>query len=219
MQFTDYVEFGSHSVSRGAFLKAGTFVAYHSNKNKVAAGLQYDLAGYGTSFFSGLNIDGSREFQIKKCPIELHALFRWNRATDYVRETNWGAYGRIKRKKWIFSLGWHWRTFALSAVGMNKFRFQENTRIHENRNLIYSIAYYIKPLDHEWNIGFCFTNVDRFLLNQETNPMMNVHATVQVKPRLRYFLEAWYKSAGSMNIAVDHFGFFIRTGIVWDIKD
>jgi len=82
---------------------------------------------------------------------------------------------------------------------------------------MYLIGYNLKPIDHDWNVGITITNVDHFIINQETNPVFYLHGKYQVSKPLTLFGEWWYKSAEAFNISVNHFGFFFRTGLVWKV--
>jgi hypothetical protein len=73
-------------------------------------------------------------------------------------------------------------------------------------------------MDNIWNIGFSFTNIDYFIINQETNPVINLQGKYDVSKSLTLFLESWYKSSGAFNLSVNSFGFFFRTGVLWKIK-
>jgi hypothetical protein len=63
------------------------------------------------------------------------------------------------------------------------------------------------------------TNIDEFLLNQETNPNFFLKVNYRINKHISTFIEGRYKSAGSLNASVHYFGYFIRTGIKWNIKD
>ena len=39
---------------------------------------------------------------------------------------------------------------------------------------MYSFSYFLKPTDENWNVGLSVTNIDHFVINQETNPVMNL---------------------------------------------
>ena len=64
------------------------------------------------------------------------------------------------------------------------------------------------------------TNIDNFLINQDTNPMLFLQGKYQVTAPLTLYIEPWYQSAGSLNLSANYFGFFIRTGLIWklDVK-
>ncbi|HBE41528.1 MAG TPA: hypothetical protein DDW27_10055, partial [Bacteroidales bacterium] len=96
---------------------------------------------------------------------------------------------------------------------------EENaTSIHENFIVLYSFSYYLNPNDDNWNIGLSVTNIDNFSINQETNPLLFLRGVYDPFSRLGLFTEFCYKPAGICNLAVNHFGFFLRTGIKWNVN-
>jgi hypothetical protein len=83
---------------------------------------------------------------------------------------------------------------------------------------MYSFSYSIKPTTHKWNAGITVTNFDHFMINQETNPYVNLKGFFKICSPVRIFAEAWYKTAGALNMSSNYFGFLLRGGIVWNLN-
>jgi hypothetical protein len=81
---------------------------------------------------------------------------------------------------------------------------------------MYSISYNIRTEVSRWNTGITVTNTDYFLINQETNPYMNIHGSFRASSPVCLFSEVWYKNAGLLNMSPNYFGFAIRGGIEWN---
>ena len=217
-QTTFYADIGQTVVSDGLLLKIADLTSYQFGKNKLEAGLQIDILSNSDRFFSGYNIQVSREWTIKSFPLETQAFFILTPFSDILHETNWGILLGINRNHYAIKIGTNFRTYAYNHKAIDTYSFETDTRMHENWNLMYSFNGYIKPIDNIWNIGLSLTDIDNFIINQETNPIINLQFTYRFKPSLKLYLESWYKNAGALNMNVNYFGFFIRSGIIWDIN-
>ncbi|MEN8230953.1 MAG: hypothetical protein ABFS38_22545 [Bacteroidota bacterium] len=213
-----YVDMGSNNVSNGFYLKTAALVQYQFGKNSVATGLQLDLKSNNSTVFSGYSIRGSRDLQVKGFPFELQGFGIWTPYAGLLRETNWGMSLSIRQNHFSIQLGTGFRSIAFTQKSIDTNMYEKGERIRENWNLLYSAGYHLKPLESHWNIGLTVTNLDHFLVNQETNPIFNLRGHYRISLPLDLFMEAWYKSAGAFNLSVNYFGFFIRTGIVWEIQ-
>jgi hypothetical protein len=216
-QLSGYIDAGETNVSEGLFVKAVGFGAYQFEKNKFESGFQFDLKSPGTNIFTGTSLKAAREFSIKEFPFEIQGLFIYNCFSELVHEYDWGVLARIQQKHFSFILGTNFRTYKVTRKAIDTYDINSNKKIHENWNVIYSLGCSVKPYDHFWNIGLTITNIDHFVINQETNPVFNINAKYNVSPPLTLFAEAWYKSSGALNLSVNYFGFFFRTGVIWRI--
>lgn len=214
---TGYMDLGSNNVSDGFFVKSALLAQYQFGKNSIEAGLQLDLKSNNERVFSGYSLRYSRLLQIKKFPFEVHGFFLRTLFSDLLRETNWGVVLDMKHNHFTMQLGTEFRSFAFTPKAIDAYGYQEDERIRENWNLVYSFGYHLKPVDYQWNVGLYVTNIDHFVINQETNPVLSLRGRYRVSLPLDLFMEAWYKSAGAFNLSVNYFGFFFRTGIAWDI--
>ena len=217
-QVSAYTDIGKTSVSDGLLMKIAGLAHYQFGENKVETGFQFDLKSNNKKVFSGFNIKASRNIWIKNFPIEVKGFYVWTPYSDILHETNWGLLLHVKRNHFIMKIGTNFRTFAFTQEAIKYYDLEEGTKIHENWNLMYSFGYYLKPFENNWNIGLSITNIDHFIINQETNPIFNLRALYELSSPINLFVESWYKSAGAFNLSVNHFGFFFRTGIIWDIN-
>ena len=217
-QMSVYADIGENNVSDGLFVKTAGLASYQFGKYSLETGFQFDLLSNNENFFSGNNIMASREFLIKDFPLEIQSFFVWTLYSNVLRETNWGILLNIKRNHFVMSVGTNFRTYAYTQKAIEQYGLDDNTKIHENFNLMYLFSYYLKPLDNQWNIGLSVTNIDHFIINQETNPIFNLRALYKVSPPINLFIESWYKSAGAFNLSVNSFGYNFRTGIIWDFN-
>lgn len=213
-----YFDAGKNNVSEGLYIKTAAIGDYEFGKNYVGGGVQFDLKSPGTDFISATSLEIGREFSIKNFPFEIEGLIHYSRFSDLLYEYNLGVSGKVKLDHFDFRLGTHFRTYMITKDAVEEYSIEKHKKIHENWNLLYLVAYRLKPVDHEWNVFLSVTNIDHFIINQETNPVLFLRGEYRVSDPLNIFSELWYKTAGSLNLSVNHFGFFVRTGIVWDIE-
>ncbi len=218
LQTSAYIDLGQNVSSDGLFLKIADLTSYQLGRNKLGGGVQIDILSNTDRVFSGFNFNLSREWSIKSFPVETRAFFMLTPFSDILRESNWGILFGIYRDHFTIKIGTEFRTFAYNQKAENSYDIDKGNRIHENWNLMYSFSGYIKPGDSEWNIGLSLTNINNFIINQETNPLLNLRFNYKFNPNLQSYFESWYESAGALNLEVNYFGFFIRTGIIWDIN-
>jgi hypothetical protein len=218
-ELTIYTDWGTNNVSHGLFIKSAAIGHYKFGKNMVETGLQLDLKYRNKNVFSGYTINASRSFMIKSIPLELKGFFLFNPFSDILRETNWGFLLKSRIKHFDLVIGTNFRTYAYRKRAIIDYGIEKDaSKIHEAFNLMYSFSYYLKPTDDQWNVGLSVTNIDYFIINQETNPILSLRGLYKLKSPLSFFAQAWYEPAGALNLNTNYFGFFIRTGIIWDIN-
>jgi hypothetical protein len=214
------IAFDKSNVSERIVFKFASISAYKLEHYKVQAGLQLEIPDQNTFYFPNWFINASDDFMIKKVPFEAGVFFRHNPFSDILREMNCGFYLGYKKKHFSLMLGNNFRIYSFNKKAKEKYDLPDgpDSRISELRNLMYVITYSIKPSDHKWNLAFSITDYDNFEIQQETNPMFMCKSYYNINPRFRIYSELWYKCAGMLNIQVNYFGFFFRTGILWQIK-
>lgn len=209
---------GENNVSNGLFIKTAGFGAYRSGKTKITGGCQFDLKSINANILSGSAITVAREFSIKGFPFEIKGFNVYNKYSELLYDLNWGILINIKRNHFTYQIGTDFRTYGYTKHAIKEYGIESQNKIHENWNLIYLVGYNLKPLDFKWNVGLLLTDIDYFIIEQETNPMFNLHARYKVAPPVTLYFESWYKSSGALNLSVNYFGFFIRTGVIWEIN-
>jgi len=214
-QVSVYTDLGRNNVSDGLFIKTAGFAQYQFGKYKCEAGIQVDFKSNNEKVLSGYNFKLSRNCLIRNFPLEVESFYILTPFSYLLHETNWGLLINIKLIHFAIIAGTDFRTLTITES------FEEistNNKMHERWNLMYSFSYYLKPLDNPWNISLSITDIDNFVINQESNPVINLRTSYEPGSRLNLFIESWYKSAGAFNLASNYFGFFFRTGIIWKIN-
>jgi hypothetical protein len=215
--FSVYVDTGENNASDGFFVKTSGIGSYQFRKTRLEGGCQFDLKSRSTNTLTGSTLMVSREFLIKEFSFEAQGLFMYNSFSKFVHESNWAIVFKTHFQHFSYKLGVNFRTFKVTKKAISDFDIDKNKSLHEKWNLMYLVRYNLKPSNYKWNIGISLTNIDHFIINQETNPEFYLHGKYDLTKKLTLLTEVWYKSAGALNISVNYFGFFVRTGIIWKI--
>jgi hypothetical protein len=216
---TVYTDMGSNNVSNGLFVKTATIGSYKFGKNTFETGFQADLKNSNLHGFSGYTVDFARDLVLRRSALGLHGFYTTTLSSAIMRESNIGAYLNMRFDHFEMIFGTNFRTFTLRPGSITDYQIYKNTtKIHEVNNLMYSFTYNLKPEKNRWNAGLSLTNIDHFNINQETNPMFNLHGSYKIKLPVRFYAQAWYKIAGASNLKLNYFGFYIRTGIIWNFN-
>lgn len=210
-----YFDAGKTNVSDEAMLKSAVVAGYELGKFSLSAGGQFDLAGPSAKYFTGFFMNSGYEFSIKQFPLGVQGLFILNPYSDIIHEWSMGALFSLEKQHFTWKLGTGFRKYFIARDAREEFEINDATALYEKWNLMYQLAYTLKPRDFKWNAGIAITNIDFFLMNQETNPMINIHGSWRFSTTATLFLESWYKSAGTFNISANSFGYFFRTGLLW----
>ena len=205
VEATVYTDFGHNQVA-GVFMKSVLAGDYEFNKFHIEAALESDVIGDETKLLAGLNAKFSREFSVKEFEMEGGLFFIFSPYSEILKEYNWGFLLSTERNYLNIKLGTNFRTYLIP-----------NGNVSENGNLIYDFSYDLKKADNNWNLGASVTNFDHFLIHQETNPMFNIHGRYKINESLGLKAEIWYQTAGALNLHVNYFGTFLRTGLIWKI--
>ena len=214
-----YADAGSNNVSKGFFLKTAIMGFYKNGKNSFETGMQTDLKNNIKNGFSGYTISASRNMTINDISFRLKGFFTLTLPTENLAETNWGALAEMKHSRFEMKLGTNFRTYNLRQKAIKSYKIDnDHTQIREIYNLMYSVGYNLKPTDETWNLGLAVTNIDYFSINQETNPVLNLKGIYKISSPVTLYIQASYKSAGITNLELNYFGFFFRTGILWNIN-
>jgi len=214
-----YSDIGSNNISKGIFIKSAAFGSYKYGKNNFETGIQADLKNNNKTGFSGYTLSASRNMAIKDFSFELKGFFMQTVPSEILSETNWGALMEMRHNRFEMSIGTNFRTYSLRQRTSDKYEINNShTQIREVPNVMYSFVCKMKPDDETWNLCLAVTNIDNFNINQETNPVVNLKGMYKLSSPVTLYIQACYKSAGVTNLVLNYFGYFIRTGIIWNIN-
>jgi hypothetical protein len=214
---TAFADAGKSNISDDMFLKSSFLGNYRWGKNHLEAGFQTNLMNRKNIVFSGFNINGSRDFKIKNTVLELNGFWLWTAYSQYIKEINYGFSLSMIQKHFEVMIGTNFRDHGIRKKVIDGIPIEDGAaKVHENFNLMYSLSYNVRTDESKWNTGVTVTNIDYFLIDQETNPCLNIHGSFRVSSPVRLFTEVWYKNAGMLNMSPNYFGFVIRGGVKWN---
>jgi hypothetical protein len=215
---TIYTDVGSNNVSHGLSIKSVALAQLIYGKYRIETGIQYNIRDNSKKSFSGYEINASRDFLIHHFPFRAEGFCIWTRPSDILREANLGALLQMRHNRFEMLIGTNFNKYYYSKQAVRKYEIARSAeKIHEVFNMMYSFSCNLKRTDENWNAGLTLTNIDHFLISQETNPLINLHVSIQAGRRIRLFTEAWYKCAGITNMELNHFGYNINTGLIWKL--
>lgn len=212
-----YADAGKNNASGNLFIKSAALANYEFGKNRIETGFQTDLKNNGHPLFSGYNFNASREHSFKSFLFHLQGFYIRTSNTEILRETNWGALLDMRHRRFEMAIGTNFRTYSFTSGAISEYSIKRDAvKFHENFNMMYSIGYSIKPTDDMWNAGLAITNFNSFIIEQGVNPAIRLRGSYKPGPQVSLFAEAWYFSAGLLNMSMNHFGFLFKTGISWN---
>ncbi len=213
-----HADIGIHNASDGGFVRMANVTGFQFNKTTIETGFQAELLSHRPTFFSGFMLRASRELQVGEQKVQLTGLYTLSLFSDLMHELNRGLYATTSHKNFHFELGTHFRTYVYNKKAREEYVILGNSRLTESWNLIYTIGYSLKPSEHPWNISLAVTNLDLFLIHQETNPMLQLSGKYNISSNISLYLDGFYQQAGLFNINIHYFGFYLRPGVIWQIN-
>lgn len=216
---TVYADASKSVISAETAVRTAFLGTYNYRNYQIEAALRTDLPNGNNAIMSGYLINGSREFKIRNFKFTLNGFWLWTAPSHILKVTDWGSFISIYREHFEMKIGTSFKTYSFRKKAIEDFKIDNDaTKIHENFNMLYAFTYNLRPSHSRWNAGLTLSNADYFLINQETNPNINVHFSCKVSSPVCLFTEGWYKTAGLLNMHPEYFGYTIKIGLIWKIK-
>jgi hypothetical protein len=210
---------GTTNVTQGYFLKSAAVGHFVFGKNQFETGFLFNLKNKTENPISGIRVLISKNLKIRQRPYSIQGFLLEATHSAILRETNWGALAKFNTNHFDVFIGTNFRTYAFREEAINIYHMDGRfTKIHEPYNLMYEFSYNLKPSANTWNLGISITNIDKFKISQETNPLFNLHGQYKISEPICLVSQFWYEPAGIFNIYANYFGFFVRTGIIWNLN-
>jgi hypothetical protein len=212
------LDLGDNILFNRLYLHLSGFGYYEREHWGAGSGAQLGLVQPHHMFFNSWYGNAYGKIFMGKVRLDLGGEYLWTAFSNDLREINWIIFTRSSIGHWQFALGNNTRIYRFGKKALNNDQDAEpESSIIEGWNLMYSVGLMLKPVENRWNIMFTLTDFDRFLIQQETNPMANVRFNYKISTPLMVYSELWYKSSGFFNIQVNYFGTFIRIGALWEL--
>jgi hypothetical protein len=217
-QLQGSTELGHTNVSEGMYLRSSLKGTYSMDQFKIQSAIQNELISYNSSFISGFNAAANYRFNLQSYPLQAKLLFLQNILSNYVSERNYAALLSTDKQKLNVTLGLGFKTIGFTKYARKHASISSNKSINENFNLLYDLNYSFLKSYIAWELKLGLSNFDEFTINQATNPMLFANAAYKINNKLQLTTDICYKTAGSFNLHVNYFGFYIRPGIIWKIN-
>ncbi len=213
------LDLGDNNISKGLYLQFSNFGYYEKTHWGAQAGYQLGLVQDQNVFFNSWYGSIYGKLPLNKIRIDLGGAYMWTAFSPDLREINWIFFTKTSfLEHYRLSLGINKRIYRLSHKAANNDNTVESeSPVIEEWNLMYSAGFVLKPEENKWNIMFTVTDYDRFIIEQETNPMVNIRFDYKLSKPLSLYSELWYKSSGLLNIKVNYFGTYFRIGALWEL--
>lgn len=206
-------EVGHTNISEGVYLKTSIGGSYVINGFEIETALESDLISEEQKLISGWNMSVQKEFELAEREVSVKPFIIYTPFSELLNETNWGVLLGTDFNKFSLNLGTGFRTMAYSRDVIN----EGNRFLYENFILLYKLKYRFLCDKSKWKVQVSVTNIDHFLVQQATNPILSFEGGYKLNDALELFTEFRYKTAGMMNMHVNYFGTLWRTGIVWKL--
>lgn len=218
LQVEGQLDLGDNNLSEGLYLQFSGFGHYEEPYWGAMSGYQLGLVQPQNVFFNSWYVSPYVKIPISNFRLDLGISYLWTAFSPDLREINWIMFTKSSLKHWELALGINRRIYRLSRkAGKNENTSGYESPIIEEWNLMYSVGFLLKPVENRWNLKLTVTDYDRFLIEQETNPMVSLRFDYKLSEPLSLYSELWYKSAGLLNIKVNYFGTSFRIGALWEL--
>ncbi len=181
--------------------------------------ISWSFSAYKETRLDGYSVHGSYSFNVFRIPLTATGFYLRKSLSTELRSGNWGFLMEYETLHFNIVLGNNYRNYRFKNNYLPGDGLQaDDLRIVEPWNLVYSITYCLNTKEKEWNVGITLTDTDHHLIEQETNPLVNLKGSYRLKHNIEPFIIIGYKSAGFFNIKVNYFGYYFKTGLSWSFE-
>lgn len=155
-----YLDITKNNLVAGVLFRAASISTLGFRNSQLQSGFLWSFSNPGRRGLDGWFISISSIFRIKKAYFEGSLFYRRNLFPATIHETNWGLTLGYNSRHFSIKLGNNYRIYQYTRKGIGEKGFDHETgnRLVEPRNMMYSLTYYIMPVDHKWNAALTITN-------------------------------------------------------------
>lgn len=210
-----WADAGSSQIDVNGFTSVSGETVYSYHNYSLSLGYSTLFTEWKETNSNGLKVDIAREFSINNFPFKVSVFYLNKPISTEIYEWDLGVFIHKNTGNWHYGMGGHYREIRIKSKYSED---SSDSKIVEGFNLLYLLRYNIPLKTETWKLHATITDFDRFLLLQETNPMMYVGGDYLGFNNLNIFSEFWYRSAGLNNIQVNYYGYFFRLGAIWKFE-
>lgn len=214
-----YFEVGSNYASAGFYGSLSTQFSQQFGNFEASAGGLFTLSNAQSNIFSALKLGISNNFQLKNRTLNVGAFYLFKPFSRDLNESNFAIFANYRTSHFGYILGLNSRIYSFNRSAIQKYNFPDSikTSIWEPYNLMYRISYF-HDIVPKLNFEASITNYDQYLIQQETNPMLQVNFNYQLNNKLQLYSELTYMQAGMLNIRINYFGLYLKGGVIWQLN-
>lgn len=219
-KFEAFTTVGKNYTNTHHFVNIGQFSQFTYKSFELNYSIDFNLLDRDLKSINGFTGSIGYIMFPEKTKLKVNLFYNFRPVSSILNDRNWGLKFMHSVRHWDFELGNNIRSYKFSSDYIDAMGFSEHESIiKESWNLMYSIKYNLKGEDWKWNVYLNLTNFERFIIEQEINPMLDLGFTYSLNEgQTKLFADLWYQTAGFNNIRVNYFGYFTRIGILWQPK-
>jgi hypothetical protein len=213
-----YAEIGTNMVSNGLYGNLSTSVVGNYKQFNLTGGALLSVINPQSGLINAMTVGVGGEFHVKNFKMKMDGFYLWKPISENLREYNGGIIASSRFHHFGVKLGVNTRVYGLSKAATMKYHLSDtvSTSIWEPVNLMYQFSFY-QPLSTKCNLEVRITNYDKYMILQETNPMIMTRVDYAIAPKMWLYAELYYMEAGLLNMRVNYFGYNGRGGLIWEI--
>ncbi|MDD2634872.1 MAG: hypothetical protein PHW82_05175 [Bacteroidales bacterium] len=214
-----FVSLGVNPIEQPVFVSSGIYASAQYKFISVDYAFDFNINHRDIRAFNAIKTSVNYETDINNSYLKAGVMYMYKPSTELISEQNIAIQIDYLIKKWEFRLGNNFRAYKFKNGVEDIVNTENETIIWEKPNIMYMIRYYFLESSNKWNIYLSATNFDWFIIEQEVNPFINAGGYYKNNENgLKLFMDLNYQAAGFNNIRVNYFGFFVRTGFIWEVK-
>ena len=206
-------------VDQPCLISAGFSPGYEYKNFSIDYAMDFNINHRDTKVINAFASSIAYKINLNNIPLKFNLFYCNKPVSQILNIHNTGLKMNYILKKWDFTLGNNFNIYRFTDDAVKIYEIVDNRYLVESANIMYSIKYFIMQKGNPWNLYINLTNFERFIIEQETNPMLNLGFIWQKNDNWpQIFVDYWYQSAGFNNIRVNYFGWLLRTGVKWEIN-
>ncbi|MDD3741500.1 MAG: hypothetical protein PHH30_09680 [Bacteroidales bacterium] len=206
-------------VDRPCLISAGLSPGYEYKNFSMDYAMDFNINHRDNKAINAFATNLAYKINVKNNPLKF-SLFYCNKPVSHMLIIhNTGLKINYSLKKWEFILGNNFNIYRFTDNAVEIYGIDDNQYLIEAANIMYSVKYFFMQNANPWNVYFNLTNFEKFIIEQETNPMFNLGFIWQKNNNYpEIYVDYCYQSAGLNNIRVNYFGWILRIGAKWEIN-
>jgi len=216
----NYIDVGRNNISEGVYSEFSTTISKHFGIFNASTGALLSYSNANKNIFSAYSLSVSRDvLKIRKHTVNLNVIYVWKPFSEDLREYNVGVFAEYRTKHFCQTLGFNSQLYRFTHAAKVKYNFPDsiNTIVWLPFNFMYKFSFY-QPINKKLNMEVRVTNFDTYTILQDIYPVILTKFTYNLNSKVQLYSQLCYMQTGLMGIRVNYFGYYLRGGVLWQIK-